>query len=186
MIDVLSKELGLRSVVIRLEKNWGSSNLNHRQEIRNELFRLNPNAPEVQDLNLLPKLKDQAVSISHTRGLGGFALASGTNHLGFDVELTSRVQSSQVNKISRYADETTEAPEASFFWTAKEASFKSLSKLTSIRGLSDLRIQNWIEISNGVVRFEARSEMQYGTLIAEGICWKSADFTFAIACSEQA
>jgi hypothetical protein len=186
MNEIIAKQLGLGHVLIRLEKDWGSLNPNHRHEIREELFRLNPDSPEVQNLKTLPKLKEQNVSISHTRGIGGFALAQGSFSLGFDVESNVRIQESKLNRVDRYRQELETAPGFNFFWTAKEASFKCMAELFSLRALSDVQILDWSEISGNLVRFKAIKKGPDQQSFAEGLCWVDSGYTFALACVHSA
>ncbi|MBE8221231.1 MAG: 4'-phosphopantetheinyl transferase superfamily protein [Bdellovibrionales bacterium] len=84
-------------------------------------------------------------SISHCKSYGVFACsprgACDNQFIGVDLELSSRVTKEIINRVSTQV-EVFDAPSAENLWTAKEASFKSLTE-NKTQVLNDLIIHSW-------------------------------------------
>ena len=163
-----------------LDKNWGSKNANHRNDIRNclagnfadhfsraQLARLN-------DLTWVPEASDGHVSISHCEQLGGFAYSA--FKIGFDVEVITRI-SSRVLKRTAQEAEFAACPVPEFLWVAKEAGFKALSSYGPNLFIFDLECFDWqSHIENQVFSFRLKSQktldfgLNKGFIFSEGVC----------------
>lgn len=149
--DILELNLLISPKYCSLEKNYRLSIRNkiidiHSSELSSEdLFNL-------QNLNVPPRLKEKFVSISHCQTLGGFVVCS--QPVGFDIEEISRIKPEVIQRISQEL-EVQSAPQLSYLWPAKEASFKALSLHRQHKQTvaSDLRIQNWKEIKSNFGHF---------------------------------
>lgn len=103
---------------------------------------------------LNPQLSDLKISISHSKGLGGWIQAETSSFVGFDIELSSRLSLSPVKRVSTQ-QELASAPSPAHLWTAKEASFKSLCLTHNLQTLSQVETQTWIPLQNHWWMFKA-------------------------------
>jgi hypothetical protein len=79
------------SVEIVLNPLWGSQKPSHRLSLRAAIQANVGGDAAILDLTRLPKSASHSISISHCKGLGGFAIAPVQFALGFDVEVSARV-----------------------------------------------------------------------------------------------
>ncbi|MBX3033806.1 MAG: 4'-phosphopantetheinyl transferase superfamily protein [Bdellovibrionaceae bacterium] len=96
---------------------------------------------QIRDLSRpLTRVRGRGISISHTRGLGGFL--SAPRACGFDVEMVSRVNEKAVARVSKPA-ELRSAPSPAHLWTAKEAAYKAFGSFDDVSLLSRIETVNW-------------------------------------------
>lgn len=176
MIERVRSILNLPGLQLFTDPEFGSRQPDHRKRIREAIFANFPDSPGVLDLGLLPELNGASVSISHTQTLGGYALSPGLTLIGFDLELTSRISSSQLQRVSRYQPESKASPGPEFLWTAKEASFKAVAVSLGLRVLADVVILNWVKEDDASYFFEAEH--------FKGVAWSAGDYTYAISRSK--
>lgn len=163
-----------------LDKNWNSTNLKHRSEIRGCLERdfsahfSRQQLARLNDLTWLPEASDGSISISHCRLLGGFAYSKFA--VGFDVEETSRISLPVLRRTASEA-ELAECPVPEFLWVAKESGYKALSASEAGLVISDLHAWDWQSHNeNQVFSFRLKSEktldlgLNRGFLFSEGVC----------------
>ena len=145
-------ELALDGLLIRTSREFGSSNANHRTQLRHALqdfirsaaaksqsgneeeFLRAVNA--LTNLAIRPRVPGWALSVSHCGTLGGFIAsknaANNATEVGIDFESASRVSESIAVRVAPFAGEKallemlkdTHAPWA-LFWVAKEAAIKA-------------------------------------------------------------
>ena len=181
-IDYFNRELELPNLEIILDTQFGSRSSAHRMAIRQEILTRVSNDPKLLDLSIVPQQSTYSLSISHTYLSGGFAFSKDPGAIGFDIELTSRILTSAVKRISRYEEEFNEAPAADFLWTAKEASFKALSSgHLNVFKISDTRVTEWLELEPGAFRFKSLTLRSEKNRECTGLCWRWEEFTLAIA-----
>ena len=87
--------------------------------------------------------KDFEYSISHTQGLGGFAILHPARKIGFDLEPMNRVTAKVATRIAFAPDEASQAPSPGHLWVAKEAAFKALRGPKQPQVLSALKVSGW-------------------------------------------
>ena len=154
-LDQLEKEfqkhLKAPNLRLFLKPDWGSGQLGSKTLIRQQIETELPAQvkPEISELDKIPELKSGFLSISHCFDVGGFAYSTGLP-LGFDVEITSRVTNSIINRVAS-PQELKSAPSAASLWTAKEAIFKSLRTFKQPQVVSQIET-SWI--SSGVSQVE--------------------------------
>lgn len=142
--------LGLQDFHLMLRRSFSSQHPQHRQEIREALLQslvdrqCQPEVSRILDLGILPSAEEVSISISHCKAIGGFALASSSTPLGFDVEVTERILYSRIEKVCHDLQEQQESPSASSLWVAKEATFKALHRsFPEVGYLSQLKLGRW-------------------------------------------
>ena len=154
-------------VQVHLDSNFASTSTGFRLRIREALHEI-VNEERVLNLEKLPALKKEFVSISHCASLGGFVIAA--NGVGFDIEETQRVSSQVAERMKNAFDAAAPTPAA--FWTAKEAAFKALGdKQPSI--MSEIVIGNWQRV--GDEQFKFTSDCGSGMVLVSGP-WTAAIF----------
>lgn len=134
---------------IQLNEAWSSkASKDHRDKIRQELSRVT--GFDLSDLRVLPDTDLDCISISHCPQVGGYAFVKKPTHIGFDLEVSSRVQEKVVARISTQA-ELSEAPSFAHLWSAKEATFKSLKFSDQPATLSSIVIEGWQRVPPGII-----------------------------------
>jgi hypothetical protein len=134
-----------------LAPEWGSTNKDSRlllrQAITTELGDLSEIEKEILlRLDFVPKPPGASVSISHTQSIGGFAFTRApAPAVGFDIEVTSRLSSKAVERVSG-PGELQKAPGPSHVWVAKEAGFKSMRGSKQPAILSMLKTGAWSSV----------------------------------------
>jgi hypothetical protein len=174
LLDLVRAELTANEVFhIDVRPNWGNENPEYRKEIRkgilDYLHRHHPDqvADSIWDLNSPPLLKSLFVSISHCKGMGGFALS--TQALGFDVEDTTRISQQVIDRVST-EEELKACPEFELLWPAKEAVFKCSTEFYTI---THIQILNWEKSQNDTYFFKC--------LTAQGWAFKDSSHSYALA-----
>ncbi|PWU16398.1 MAG: hypothetical protein C5B49_10555 [Bdellovibrio sp.] len=123
-------------------------------------------------------------SISHARGLGGFA-AIGTESwsmvpLGFDIEESVRLRPDLVARIAVKLDDARPAGlNMSFIWSAKEASFKALHGDDQPSVITGISLRQWHELEKGVWEFHFYAgESLYSS--GFGVVWSEPPYQFSL------
>ena len=168
------------SVEIFLNPGWGSQEPDHRQSLRTAIQANVDGNAAILDLTRLPKSAAHSISISHCKGLGGFAIAPAQFALGFDIEVSARVRKSDIARVASDPAEVAESPTPSAFWTAKEAAFKSLEGHCQPRGLKDLRVGSWSQIGRGVFRCTVLEVDRRGFIGISGVVIEDGVYTCAV------
>lgn len=176
----------LKTLECVTHKNWGSQQPDHRTLIRQHLLKHHsPLYPEkVLDLktpltNLSTSENQISLSISHCHQMGGFVITHDPfRGIGFDIEEKGRIQKKTIHRIQNATDSSLNCPHFSYFWVAKEASFKSLSStpLPPLM-LSELSILEWKKEESPYVSFRA-IHLSHTIL---GIVWEENSLLFSIA-----
>lgn len=139
-----------------LRPEWGSENPNHRSAIREAIFNyLQQCHPEevqdsILDLQKLPTLKNLDVSITHSRGMGGFVVCS--HDVGVDVEEPSRITQRILERMCT-PQELKEAPVKELLWAAKEAVLKCDAQIMMT---SQSAIHGWVSSQNEIYKFRSK------------------------------
>ncbi len=101
---------------------WASTYTDHRLKIRKNLYRQTKNK-SVLDLQNIPKLENQFVSISHCPKIGGYVIAD--QNIGLDIEQFQRLSLSLISRISSDSERSLfEKSDLAAIWTIKESVFK--------------------------------------------------------------
>jgi 4'-phosphopantetheinyl transferase EntD len=170
----LSELLNVSRLELHLKPEWGAENPGHRDLIRADL-----------QSRIQGQESEFSFSISHTEGLGGYALlhkSAGANvQIGFDVEVETRVSEEVAHRVCATEEEARRAPSVSDLWSAKEAAFKSLRGVAQPEVLSGVEITSWAR-SSQFETFQFTLRQHPEKLKTLGLTWKKDVYQFAIAC----
>lgn len=164
-------------VIIEIKPEWGSQVDNHRVLIRQGLKAryASEAASDLLDLEVLPKLKKGFVSISHARGLGGYAYSA--DWLGFDLETDARVRPELAARISTM-EEFSAAPDAASLWCAKEAAYKALAFVEQPTMVTDFSLA-WHRRGSDFI-FTMNEAARFGVVAGHGVVRKLSGHTMAV------
>lgn len=167
---------------LQLKPEWGSQAKDHRILIRQELLRRfrDQAATDLMNLEVIPRLRDGFISISHAKGLGGFVHSP--DPVGLDIETTARVRPELAARVGTI-EEFAAAPGPAALWCAKEAVYKSLIYGSQPIVVMDLRIQ-W-NLGSPVHQFILANAAQFGVHLGAGRIWQQGDFTLAVFKTER-
>jgi hypothetical protein len=144
-MSTLAQLLDCPLLEIQWRTEWSATN---SEAIRDALAqRLREKGVSFTDQNLKsspPAIDHHSVSISHCPKGGGFALAPHPFRVGYDLEVTSRLTTKIVERIS-FPEELSAAPDPANLFPAKEAVFKSLWKIGQPLTINQIRIVDWRE-----------------------------------------
>ena len=107
----------------------------------------------VLDLSSPPHPKNFAVSISHSPVAGGFAFIGMQRDIGFDLEVSERIEEKTIARVST-EKELFAAPSPAHLWVAKEAAFKAFGS-DKLKTMSQIETSNWIPLKNNFWAFKA-------------------------------
>ncbi|RZA11467.1 MAG: 4'-phosphopantetheinyl transferase superfamily protein, partial [Proteobacteria bacterium] len=137
-LGFLRELLGCEFLDLDVREEWSARHSDSREKIRAALSARW--SEDLSDLSAPPRSLKSAISISHCRLVGGFALAPSEWALGFDVEEAARVRESVMERVTT-SQERAEAPSLGALWAAKEAGFKALSSQISL--ISEISVGGW-------------------------------------------
>lgn len=155
-----------------LSDKFSSKSPQYRHQIRgslaSQLQNLTPlEKSEVLDLSRTPGLHNWSVSISHCQALGGWVAKSKPSHIGFDLEVKSRIEPKLVQRIAT-PKEISAAPDPSYIWCAKESYYKYLEKAQPVT-FTELQITDWLRQADQTWTFSMNGAPQArGFLLIEG------------------
>ena len=116
---------------------------------------------EILKPGTLPYHPLACISISHCPSMGGFIFCFNTNiAIGFDIELTHRVQKSTLQRVSEL-DEILKTPHLPLLWAGKEAVAKCLWTKKKPLVLSDCLISKWQVLPPGGENTETKAHKAY-------------------------
>jgi hypothetical protein len=150
-----------QDIQLHVNPAWGSDQPNFRAALSAaEALALKSIGVSDGKLALLSESKVKKYSFlsrSHSLGMGGFAILPPERrlNLGFDLELSSRVEPKLANRIKHEQESSLQISPASL-WTAKEASFKAMSSDSSLKFLSQLETFNWKSLDSRNETFQVR------------------------------
>lgn len=145
-LNRLKKFLG-EDATIRFSENYGACNPENRQLIRRDIVSefgdhwSDQIKQNFLDLQQLPKMPNQHVSISHSQQQGVWIVAK--NPVGIDIEELDRISEkivARVCKQSEISETQKRVGSAKALWTAKESAFKALNQSSQIQVLSEIEI----------------------------------------------
>lgn len=198
---LLGVEGGGSSSSLVLNVVWGADNKSYREHIRQHLwqqpysFLNNP-----LDLTEVPKLKGGAsVSISHTKGLGGY-LYHPARLIGLDLEVESRVNQEVVDRVRPEGEGCFSVKNPSLLWCARESLFKALQNSANPGPFSSIVIREFVKAGSldllrykgSIIPAESDSlvwitdelylfKAQAGALLFKGFALNFSTFTLALA-----
>ena len=171
LVTSIQQHLGLPNLWVCLRELGASINENHRRDIRRSLIEfmteklkqrefenvdsLSEAMSEIVNLSkleLVPHTSFASISISHCPTMGGYVITPAPHCVGFDLELSSRVSPTLVERISS-SDEFVESPDNASLWVAKEASFKALLGPHQPQVISHIQICQWQPLETGLWGF---------------------------------
>ena len=168
-LSVQPSLIGLKTLRLRLQSFPGRPGLQDRlclrEDLVKELQRSRPkNRLKFQPVSLLQpgsNLKNPfaAVSISHCPTLAGFAFSfDGNICLGLDLEMTNRLKTRTLARVSS-EEEIQSAPDLPvLLWTAKEAAFKCIAPADkNFKLLRDIFVSKWRRTAEGAWLFRFRA-----------------------------
>lgn len=164
-------------MIIEIKPEWGSHVEDHRRLIREGLKSQYADVAvtDLLDLETPPKLKEGFISISHARGLGGYAHSS--DWLGFDIETDARVRPELAARISTM-EEFSAAPDAASLWCAKEAAYKALAYVEQPTTVMEFTL-DWRAHGSGFV-FTMNDAGRFGIQAGHGVIRKLSGHTMAV------
>jgi hypothetical protein len=171
------------SVEVFLNPLWGSQEPSHRLSLRAAIQANVGGDAAILDLMRLAKSASHSISISHCKGLGGFAIAPVQFALGLDIEFSGRVGTSEIARVAFEPAEVAESWTPSAFLAAKEAAFKSLEGRCQPQGLKDIRVGSWSQTEPGVFRCVVL-EVDHRGFGISGVVIEDGVFTYAVFWSE--
>lgn len=155
-----------------LNPDWGQDRQLLRralqQSLRDEMWEAFITLEElhrVLDLEQVPCFHQLFVSISHTKGLGGFVISR--QAVGLDFENAARVREALARRISS-EEELHTAPSPGFLWAAKEAAYKALLSFHQPKVISEIAVGEW-SLEKDVARFVLRDPQKYGVAESRGL-----------------
>lgn len=139
------------SFILRVSSEWGSDASDYRLRLREDIAD-HLSDPSALDLGSRPHPLTHSVSISHTKGMGGWCGANRPLLVGFDVEQSARLTPSAVQRISS-PNEFNQAPDFRLLWVAKESSFKAL-EMDQPDVVSQIKIGHWKPLDANLFYFD--------------------------------
>lgn len=165
---------------ITVKKDWRSTASEHRSLIRQGF--LDRHAMEVEDrvefLNLdqIPVLKRNFLSISHSITEGGYAFSN--LPIGFDLIERDRLNENVLARVST-PTEILAAVDTSYLWPAKEAVFKACSD--QLFFISEIHIEAWKKLGENLFGFESQFKNKNGTITtSSGFVFEKFDVLYGI------
>lgn len=171
--NTLKQVYGIDSY-FKVSGDWGSESDSYRIRLRQNLNQvlISEGLERDQDpsLNLdwIPEIQTGSASISHCPVAGGYWLIQGTGTVGFDLELTDRIQSSIVQRVSQ-ASELSLSPKRELLWPAKEATYKSLRRSQQPATISCIHVSNWDKLNAGNTWTFKANEKNRGPISGKGL-----------------
>jgi len=172
---------------IKVDRHWGAENNDYRVKIREHLFNdeaahfTKTNQFNLYNLQMLPQAEDGTFSISHCRGLGGYAFS--TNTIGFDIEEFKRISPAIITRTCS-EQERKLAPKIAFLWAAKEAAFKALASSVAEGNLvlTQIHCYNWVIVDNdnSLWSFEVHTDIQVSHSRNKGFVFLKDEYLFGL------
>jgi phosphopantetheinyl transferase (holo-ACP synthase) len=165
-LKIILLDLGFDpNLCIHIKSEWASVNEDYRLKIRENLYnKISQNSTvskgELSDLSRIPEHSDCHISISHCRTFGGYTYIPKPHIIGFDVESLQRVTNKIANRISNPKDNIDSNVNPAIVWVAKEAAFKAIQNLTSIKVIQEVIIHSWSMKSSNIFEFEIGNLME--------------------------
>lgn len=100
------------------------------------------------NLNIVPKLNENFVSISHSNDAGGFVFAN--YPVGFDLIEQRRLNKNVVQRICK-PGEIERSPNPFYIWPAKEAVFKACSEQLTV--VTEFEVGSWEKLNDDFFTF---------------------------------
>jgi phosphopantetheinyl transferase (holo-ACP synthase) len=159
-------------IFVSVKSEWSSVNQDYRGLIREDLYNQLAKSCEVvrrefEDLSQIPKHTNYHISISHCRTFGGYTCISKPHIIGFDVESLQRVTGKILNRISNPKDDFDTVVNPAFIWVAKEAAFKVLQYVSSIKVIQEVMIRSWSMKSANVFEFQVANVIDKNKLVTD-------------------
>jgi|GEM_PF-1534435 len=179
---------------LELRSDWGSQNDSYRNKIRSYIYHEISMDADFMNLEITPNPADWAISISHCRDLGGIfwrpRTTENSSSLGFDLELNLRCKAEVMGRVST-PEEMSEAPSMAALWTAKEAAFKAIPRMSQPASVSQIQIGLWKKLPSAEAENITRSDCwQWEVLSIKGdkeghtpgivICQSDHTFAFTL------
>ena len=174
--------------LIRTGEGFGADGEDHRERIRLAIFQTlqsdySIEAPEVMNLDLLPKVTGLSISIAHAPGLGGFVISKDASSIGFDIEKTDRVTEKKLGRVLSENESIDSVTPVSIMWCAKEAGVKWASWLGHSSLMSQVETSNWVNDGNDRWSCELILTHVDGSQVGKCRTLKHSDHTMSIAYS---
>lgn len=143
------------------QSNWNANVSDHRQQIRASL-RASLGGEGFDDSP--PRPLNWSVSISHARFFGGWLAVPRPHRVGFDVEVSERIQPRIIERVCS-RQEVAECPNPAFLWCAKESYYKCMEH-DQPETISQLTVSNWKAMAPGIFTFQPEKNIR-GILIED-------------------
>lgn len=163
-LTVIRNHLEDPTLDIFLDKKWSSHNPSYRELIHDDI-----------------KTKENRShsSISHTTELGGYVTSQLSNsHIGFDIEVISRIREDVARRVCLTEQEFNCAPSAAALWVAKEASFKALKGFNQPQVVSEIEIGSWQTGNSQYETCRILNLQKFKVSVAKGIILTKSGLVF--------
>ncbi len=167
-LEIFRRILFSKDIELHLRREWGSHEPGHREAIRSHL------ASEART--------SDTYSISHTEGVGGYALlrASDSWQIGLDLELVHRVSPAVARRVSSSPEEFESSPSSESLWTAKEASYKALKGMNQPAVVSELNIGSWETYDSQIETYRLENLQAFDFTVGYGLVFKKIPFCLSL------
>lgn len=166
-LTLLRSAMNEPSLELHLQEDWGSQEFEHRAKIHQAVAALRPTSH----------------SISHTMGLGGFAITNSTHQIGFDIELFDRVTEVVAKRVCLIPAEFDRAPSPAHLWVAKEAAFKALRGKDQPAVISEIELGAWTKLASQIETFQVlnpANPMKMAKTAPIGVVFRKNQFIFSV------
>ena len=165
---------------LTVKKDWRATVSEHRSLIRHGF--LERHAMEITDrveflnLDLIPVLNRNFISISHSISEGGYAFSN--LPVGFDLIERSRLNEKVLARVST-SKEILAAADPCYLWPAKEAVFKACSDQLS--NISEIHIEVWKNLGENLFSFESQFKNKNGVVTTRsGFVFEKSDVLYGL------
>lgn len=181
-ISLIKNHLSSEPIFLELnvKKEWRATVSEHRSLIRQGF--LDRHAQDIDhrvdflDLDLIPTLKRNFISISHSNSEGGYAFSNVP--VGFDLIERVRLNEKILARVCTTA-EIQAAIDPFFLWPAKEAVFKACSDQLSL--ISEIQIETWKTLGENFFGFECQFKNKNGAITTRsGFVFEKSDVLYGI------
>lgn len=165
---------------INVKKEWRSTVSEYRSLIRLGFIERHPievdSKVEFLNLESIPTLKHNYISISHSNSEGGYAFSN--LPFGFDLIERDRLNEKIVARVST-TKEILDAIDPSFLWPAKESVFKAYSDQLEV--ITEIQIFGWKSISNNFFTFNVQFESRHSIIPqGRGFVFEKSDVLYGL------
>lgn len=168
-------------------ESFGSNNKGYKELLRDQLVeRINSirklseyEKIELQNIYKVPNIPGFYISISHSEGLGGFAISK-TKAIGFDIEKKSRISKEVIQRVCN-TEEIKKALKPESLWGAKESTFKALQYFHQPEVVSAVKIDSWVlDTESQFEIFSLQNNLEFSAPSGNGCIIRDNNYIYSI------